>query len=1490
MKKSHTYLSFRPRIQLTLLGLMCLLGAFTPHPQKLKIDEPMVFRYSCEAEVVDVEDFERGWGSWNDGGQDAFRYESPYFSPGGSYAVLLRDNDVGSHITSDAFDFSGFSSVTVHFSYVVSSFELGEDFWLQISQDGGKSFQTVETWTVGNEFQNDEEHREEVILTGPFSDETLVRFRCDASGNRDYLFIDNIQIEACKETQAKAGTASCSATGSIGMEAWLNIGDSHSVNDIPLNTPPSYTETLTQFEIPINTHERYGVRVRGFICPPMTGEYTFWISSDDKGELWLSTDHNPANKKRIAHVPGWTQSRQWTKYSEQQSRSMYLEAGKSYYVEALMKEGIGEDNLAVKWRRPDNNIEEPIPGAYLSPYQDDLSRYSQEKGDLCSFGGETLYSLQENFETGVGSLSYSDDVFFDTQAPRYASGGWQQNVGPSGGSSLGIYLGGRDNVAVYGMSGAWSHTFYLEEAAEVDLSFWYAMVQGSNFESDEYSQVVFSLDGNEYPLAKLTGNGNGGKNQYVNWQEESRSLGVLSAGSHTLSFGGYLYKKTYYDEQANVYFDLLEVTAKSVSNTAPVADFDLAQQTEQEAITVTVDASETRDLEGDPLNYSWDFGEGTTKSGKLVNHAYTSSGTYEITLTVTDNKGCSSQSRKSLVVEIPYPKGLPPIEVEVIPTQPTQCDGTGSVEVITNRGTVRITKEGELIEDYASLSPGTYNWEVIDGDEGESGSFTINEYYLLPEIRQTSTTDASCSEPDGTIKIAFENNSNREDISFSIDGGQNYPLKVPVSSGNAQFIGLEAGTYEIWARWGNGECATYVGSVEVASSEAPTVSIDPAGPFEETANPFRLVANPAGGTWTGPVSADGTFDPSIGEGTYQVDYRYVDENGCTGSASVNLEVLPSTSTCRARIVEVGPLTPDQRIIQLEATPAGGTWAGDVTPGGSFDPSCPGMYTVSYTYSDGADCFTTDTTTIWVQSEVKDIIIIAGQSNAVGANNTPAVLTLDSDPIDAFIDYSWNIPEEFLQEGWSNMQLIPAQGNRFSHGAEVSLSRELFNSGYNNLGIIKVAKGGTNLDQNWNPNTAEQGYDGNGGGMYPEMVNFVRARLSELESQGISYRVSGFFWHQGEGDMTAYRAPRYESNLINFIAKVREEFGANLPFFIAKVYNPNATAAEQEAVQLAQQSVAGVDPNTFLMDLDQIYFDPNRRPNQGNLVPDLLHYNSAGLVKVGEIFANTYRGNFPIVGCNEDLGNLCETSLNLALGKQTAQSSTYGQGTSDLAVDGIQEGSSPWTADLAHTEVEFQPWWEVDLGVIANVEQVRIYNRTDCCFGRLNNFSIFVSNDPFPADASLTSLRNDPSISFVTFSGSAGLTEFINIEASGRYVRIQHSREIQLHMAEVEVWGCSQSTQASRFNGVADAIEVDEENAGIKVFPNPTQNVLIVQTEEKDVNKAVEISLYNLAGQIVQKVRGVEGYTSLNVSNLARGMYALQVKGEDWIHIQKISLE
>ena len=78
-----------------------------------------------------------------------------------------------------------------------------------------------------------------------------------------------------------------------------------------------------------------------------------------------------ANASVIAFVPTWSFSQEWNKFAEQKSVEIFLEKGKSYYMEGLMKEAGGGDNLAVGWRKPSDGAGtvpvEVIPGIHLSP-------------------------------------------------------------------------------------------------------------------------------------------------------------------------------------------------------------------------------------------------------------------------------------------------------------------------------------------------------------------------------------------------------------------------------------------------------------------------------------------------------------------------------------------------------------------------------------------------------------------------------------------------------------------------------------------------------------------------------------------------------------------------------------------------------------------------------------------------------------------------------------------------------------------------------------------------------------------------------------------------------------------------------------------------------------------------------------------------------------------------------------------------------------------
>ena len=206
--------------------------------------------------------------------------------------------------------------------------------------------------------------------------------------------------------------ASCTAEGLISRDIW-NGGSRNSINDIPTNVTPNVTNTLTRFEVSPYTAASNAQRVRGFICPPATGLYTFWIASDEESQLWLSTNANPKNRRLIATVKENTRVNQWNKYATQQSEPIFLVTGSQYYIEGLMN---GGGHLSAGWKMPDNSLDRPISGQYLSTYK------GKEEQLITFFGIPDKLSDDPAFSVGALASSNLPVDFSIVSGPATVSG------------------------------------------------------------------------------------------------------------------------------------------------------------------------------------------------------------------------------------------------------------------------------------------------------------------------------------------------------------------------------------------------------------------------------------------------------------------------------------------------------------------------------------------------------------------------------------------------------------------------------------------------------------------------------------------------------------------------------------------------------------------------------------------------------------------------------------------------------------------------------------------------------------------------------------------------------------------------------------------------------------------------------------------------------------------------------------------------------------
>ena len=102
--------------------------------------------------------------------------------------------------------------------------------------------------------------------------------------------------------------------------------------------------------------------------------------------------------------------------------------------------------------------------------------------------------------------------------------------------------------------------------------------------------------------------------------------------------------------------------------------------TVEEGVEVTFDGTNSEDPDGTINSYSWDFGDGETATGAIVTHTFSNPSqatkTFTVTLTVTDDKGATSQTTQLVnVLHVNQPptaviianpeEGIVPLEVQL---------------------------------------------------------------------------------------------------------------------------------------------------------------------------------------------------------------------------------------------------------------------------------------------------------------------------------------------------------------------------------------------------------------------------------------------------------------------------------------------------------------------------------------------------------------------------------------------------------------------------------------------------------------------------------------------------------------------------------------------------------------------------------------------------------------------------------------------------------
>ena len=353
----------------------------------------------------------------------------------------------------------------------------------------------------------------------------------------------------------------CSATGSISHELWLNVQGTN-ISDIPLSTTATVTDQITSLET-LNLGDIYGERIRGYLCPPTTGAYTFQIAGDDAVEQWLSTDDNPANKVKIAGSVSWEEYRNFNAYPSQKSGSITLQSGHKYYIEILHKEGYSGDHVTVAWQIPGSALEVPIPGSRLSPYTGTTT--TPPSSGECSGTGSILRERWDNvggntisaIPVGSAPSATSQITSLETSNTGNLFGERIRGyVCPPSSGNYTFMISGDDNVELW-----LSSDDNPANKTKIALMYDWTDFHQFNKYGSQTSAPIALISGRKYYIEALHKQNTGGDHITVAWILPNGTSEVPIAGSHLSPYSGGTSANSGSVLQSGIAGEVIEATA-----------------------------------------------------------------------------------------------------------------------------------------------------------------------------------------------------------------------------------------------------------------------------------------------------------------------------------------------------------------------------------------------------------------------------------------------------------------------------------------------------------------------------------------------------------------------------------------------------------------------------------------------------------------------------------------------------------------------------------------------------------------------------------------------------------------------------------------------------------------------------------------------------------------------------------------------------------------
>lgn len=279
-----------------------------------------------------------------------------------------------------------------------------------------------------------------------------------------------------------------------------------------------------------------------------------------------------------------------------------------------------------------------------------------------------------------------------------------------------------------------------------------------------------------------------------------------------------------------------------------------------------------------------------------------------------------------------------------------------------------------------------------------------------------------------------------------------------------------------------------------------------------------------------------------------------------------------------------------------------------------------------------------TTVGYATNEPLKVFILAGQSNMVGWGDSlklPDDLRKGNDRVLMFENGRWQ-PLKPFRKAMKNQEKIGM--TEFSFGPEIAFGHEMSKAWPDEtIGIVKLAVGGTSIltwKPEWSKEDANRVGQGRVGSLYRKLSEKV-----EQASMARDIEIVGFLWIQGGGDMKNVAvAKEYLDNLKSLVAAVRKDTGVpDLPFLCGSI---RRTEDPDDLSDLTPERMAGPYP-AILWVVKAQWEAQKAIPHTRTVIlrdiekhPMNVHYNTAGQLAVGELFADAFLNSSMRIGGHE----------------------------------------------------------------------------------------------------------------------------------------------------------------------------------------------------------------------------------------------------------------